>query len=159
MRYIMNKTDSLPEAPLVIRQIAHEHAEMISTCIECGCNDLNACWDEEANNPCHWIRLDRDAGLGVCSACHDAAARWDEGDRNVAVPVNADPGELAIWTVYNNPKDFPDLYVARKWINDKPTQEVLTADSLEGLRDLLPAGLVCMDSHSNDDPVIVETWF
>lgn len=130
-----------------------------STCIGCGCSDTNACWDEQSNNPCHWVRLDHAAGLGVCSACPESVARWDAGDRTVAVPVNAEPGGLAIWTVYNNLKDFPGQYVALKWINDTPTQDLLAAGSLDSLRDLLPPGLVCMTRNTGDDPTIVETWF
>lgn len=64
----------------------HERVN-IATCIGCGCDDLHACWDEEAGHPCSWIRLDRNAGLGVCSGCPDHATRWDEGDRAIAVPI------------------------------------------------------------------------
>ncbi len=59
----------------------------IAHCIECGCHDAAACWDEAVNQPCSWIRLNARAGLGVCSACPDAARRWDAGDRSVAVPL------------------------------------------------------------------------
>lgn len=60
----------------------------VATCIGCGCDDTRACWDDEAGQPCHWVRLDRRNGLGVCSVCKEEhAARWDAGDREVAVPV------------------------------------------------------------------------
>lgn len=59
----------------------------VATCIGCGCDDNHACWDEAAGNPCGWIRLDRSVGLGVCSCCLDHVARWDSGDREIAVPV------------------------------------------------------------------------
>jgi len=59
----------------------------LSTCIECGCTDTNACWDDEAEAPCHWLAVDVAAGVGVCSACPDAQERWDAGDRAIAVPV------------------------------------------------------------------------
>ncbi len=59
----------------------------VSTCIGCGCDDYHACWDEEAEQPCSWIRLDLDAGLGVCSTCLEHADRWDAGDTTLAVPL------------------------------------------------------------------------
>ena len=61
--------------------------QKIAQCIGCGCDDNHACYDEIADNPCHWVRLDRSAGLGVCSACPDDVPRWDAGDRTIAVPV------------------------------------------------------------------------
>lgn len=67
----------------------------IALCIGCGCDDLHACWDEQEGRPCHWLRVDRRAGLGVCSACGDElAAAWDAGDRTLRVPVEQ-PGERA----------------------------------------------------------------
>lgn len=33
------------------------------TCRECGCQDLSACWDEEAGPPCFWVERD------LCSRC------------------------------------------------------------------------------------------
>jgi len=64
---------------------AEEHN--IATCIGCGCDDYHACYDETEDQPCSWIRLDRSAGLGVCSVCPDDVTRWDVGDRSIAVPV------------------------------------------------------------------------
>lgn len=58
----------------------------VATCIGCGCDDYHACWDEEARQPCSWLRLDRNQGQGVCSTCHDHADRWDAGDTAPAVP-------------------------------------------------------------------------
>ncbi|MEW6612728.1 MAG: hypothetical protein AB1409_08305 [Pseudomonadota bacterium] len=59
----------------------------IALCIGCGCDDMNACWDDEKGAPCHWERLDRQAGLGVCSTCRQLAEAWDRGDREIRVPV------------------------------------------------------------------------
>lgn len=52
-------------------------------CIGCGCTDNHACIDLEAGQPCHWIRVDYDAGLGVCSVCVTLASNWDAGDRTL----------------------------------------------------------------------------
>lgn len=32
-------------------------------CRVCGCEDLNACWDERSGTPCFWVEED------LCSAC------------------------------------------------------------------------------------------
>lgn len=56
-------------------------------CIGCGCHDLAACWDDVADQPCHWTEVDRGAQLGVCSACApEHLARWHAGDRSPAMP-------------------------------------------------------------------------
>ncbi|MCL4525557.1 MAG: hypothetical protein M1492_03485 [Gammaproteobacteria bacterium] len=47
-------------------------------CIECGCDDYHAC-----AVGCSWVRLDREAGLGVCSECLHRVADWDLGDRSL----------------------------------------------------------------------------
>ena len=59
---------------------------MIATCIGCGCDDYHACGNEDTGRPCSWLRLDRGAGLGVCSECINDIDRWDAGDREIAVP-------------------------------------------------------------------------
>ncbi len=129
----------------------------IATCIGCGCDDNHACWSDATDNPCHWVRLDREAGLGVCSACPDDVKRWDAGDRSVS--VSAEPAGLSIWTIYDSPSDMPGKFVARKWINNQPTNECHKADTLKGIRQCLPPGLTQMPAQRGDDPVIVETWF
>lgn len=56
----------------------------IATCIGCGCDDNHACWDNKAGQPCGWLRIDRETGLGVCSACPEHTDRWDLGDTTSA---------------------------------------------------------------------------
>ncbi len=65
---------------------------------------------------------------------------------------------LEIWTVYDSPIDLPDRFVARKFVLDKPTGEILQDKTLEGLRSKLPPGLTRLERSQNDDPVIVECW-
>jgi hypothetical protein len=65
---------------------------------------------------------------------------------------------MPIWAIYFNPKDYPGKFVLRKWINDIPTDEVYTADSLDEIRMKVPLGLMCIKRYPQDDPVIVETW-
>lgn len=52
----------------------------IATCIGCACTDMQACVAD--GEPCYWLRLDRDAGRGVCSACPGHVEAWDKGDRS-----------------------------------------------------------------------------
>ena len=52
-----------------------------SVCIGCGCDDDHACYDDEAGVGCHWVRLDRAAGVGVCSCCWEIVKVWDAGQR------------------------------------------------------------------------------
>ena len=70
---------------------------------------------------------------------------------------------LSVWTVYDNPLDFPGLFVARKSVTHKGavlhTHEVLTASTLQELRELIPPGLFCMPRDPSDEPQIVECWF
>jgi hypothetical protein len=67
-----------------------------------------------------------------------------------------------MWTIYERPRDFPDKFVARPhfigpgWSTPLSYQKV--ANSLEGVRAMLPPGLHRMERQRDDDPVIVETW-
>lgn len=65
---------------------------------------------------------------------------------------------LALWTVYDSPTDLPGRFVARKWLLDQPTNDLLEDKTLDGLRAKLPPGLTCLARLPQDDPKIVETW-
>jgi hypothetical protein len=70
---------------------------------------------------------------------------------------------LNVWTVYYNPADFPDKYVARRFECKGPdgpfaTEDMRLADSLAEIRNLIPPGLYRMEPWQGDDPCIVETW-
>lgn len=71
---------------------------------------------------------------------------------------------LSMWTVYERPSDYPELYVARRWDIVRHarepvwTDDVRTAPTLEGLRALLPPGLHCMPRQHGDEPQVVEVW-
>lgn len=43
-------------------------ASQVCTCIKCGCTDDNACIDGYGV-ACHWVKVDRAAGTGICSQC------------------------------------------------------------------------------------------
>jgi hypothetical protein len=70
---------------------------------------------------------------------------------------------LNIWTVYDHPKDFPDVYVARRWEVSRAgivaTSSIIFSLDLNQLRPVLDSmGLTCMPRAENDDPSIVECW-
>lgn len=82
--------------------------EKLATCIGCGCDDLHACVREipldelverdmmgllpmpvrefPTVEPCHWLRVDYAAGIGVCSACPGLVEAWDAGERGHFTP-------------------------------------------------------------------------
>ena len=67
--------------------------------------------------------------------------------------------EIEIWTVYDHPSDFPGKYVARLFIGDKPTNQVIVTKNINSIRAKLAVkGLTCLHRQENDDPKIMETW-
>jgi hypothetical protein len=70
---------------------------------------------------------------------------------------------LSVWTVYDNPADYPGLFVARRSEARAGmvlhTHEVLVAKTLQELREQIPAGLFCTPRDPSDEPQIVECWF
>ena len=69
---------------------------------------------------------------------------------------------MRMYTVYRHSRDYPEKYVVRRFdIRDDgshTTGWVRTADSLEGIRSLIPPGLACLTRSDGDEPEIVETW-
>lgn len=68
------------------------------------------------------------------------------------------PG-LPIWVVYDHPTDWPDHFVARLWVGERPTGDMLLAFDIEVIRQTLAEkGLTRLDRMEGDDPNIAETW-
>jgi hypothetical protein len=69
---------------------------------------------------------------------------------------------LPVWTIYRPiTREYPGFWVARMHIvlpTMKPTRFVITHDTLEELRTLLPPGLVRAAADPRDVPEIEETW-
>lgn len=69
---------------------------------------------------------------------------------------------LPMWAIYNQTtREYPGLWVARMHVilpESKPTRFVMTHDSLEEIRGILPPGLTRLARNSLDVPEIVETW-
>ena len=65
---------------------------------------------------------------------------------------------LQMYVIYEHPSDYPNSYVLRLFRDGTPTPLHVVADSLEGVRQFIPAGLVRIPREGADDPVIVESW-
>jgi hypothetical protein len=82
---LMNSTTESVQA----RQDGAPEAGAVAHCIGCGCHDFAACSNEQTGVPCHWLRVDRKVGLGVCSECGAHLARWEAGERERPVALNS----------------------------------------------------------------------
>jgi hypothetical protein len=65
---------------------------------------------------------------------------------------------LDVWIIYDSPSDYPGHFVARRFLVNQPTADVLTAATLEDVRALLPKGLLRLERTQHDQPHIVEVW-
>lgn len=70
---------------------------------------------------------------------------------------------LSIWTITENPRDCPGMFVARRHVIEAgghhPTNEAYTSNDIEPLRAMFrDAGLALIPRDAGDDPVIVESW-
>lgn len=64
-----------------------------------------------------------------------------------------------IWVVYDHPSDFPNNYVARCFIGEEDTGNIMVCPSLERLQnELMRMGLTKLMPMPGDPPVIIETW-
>ena len=70
---------------------------------------------------------------------------------------------MPMWTVYQNPKDYPGQFVARRFViigmgHVAPTDDVVVGQTLDQVRTLLPPGLYRLERMPGDDAKIVEVW-
>jgi hypothetical protein len=73
--------------------------------------------------------------------------------------MSGEPVQLTVWVIYDHPADFPGAFVARKWVGDQPTDEMILSDNVARLRVAMQRRyLHCLPRHHSDDPAIVETW-
>lgn len=82
----------------------------------------------------------------------------------LAVVVLMKTPPVSLWTVYDRPKDYPNSFVARRFLIDaygaKPTESIIISDNLRVLRNILAyeMHLTCLNREQGDDPNIVESW-
>ncbi len=74
-----------------------------------------------------------------------------------------DADALHIWTLYDNPSDYPGMFVLREWATDargaRPLPGIFVAPKIETLRAQMEGlGLTCLPRSDGDDPCIVECW-
>lgn len=71
---------------------------------------------------------------------------------------------LAMYVIYDRPRDYPDKIVIRKWIAapgmEIPTRFITLHDTLEEAREALaPLRLYRDERNPAADPVVLEVWF
>lgn len=72
--------------------------------------------------------------------------------------------QLEFWTVYDNPKDFPGQFVARRFEvssdqEPQPTKDALLGKSFADLEEhFSKQGFTWLPRNSGDDPVIVGVY-
>lgn len=67
------------------------------------------------------------------------------------------------YTVYFNPKDYPNKYIVRKFevLSQKeplPREVIYEGKSLYQARRAIPCNCICFKRHNDDEKPIVETW-
>jgi hypothetical protein len=77
--------------------------------------------------------------------------------------TDASKEPTVMWTVYDHPTDYPNNFVARKFLIGPnqviPQLDTMICPDVEMIRDRLRAmGLVKLMRSDGDDPVIMETW-
>lgn len=69
---------------------------------------------------------------------------------------------LSMWTIYLDAKDFPGVYVARRFVigpgTVTPTTHVIQRTLPELREEMQRRGLVLMARNETDEPQIVESW-
>lgn len=84
----------------------------------------------------------------------------------VELPINHEPPPgtfMTHWVIYKHPKDQPDRYVLRPHHITDAHNVIIDPTGwahrdVEVLRSIIPPGMVKLDRHPDDDPVIYEVW-
>lgn len=65
----------------------------------------------------------------------------------------------AMWVVYDRPKDYPDMVIARRWVDGVATSDTIKAPHLIGMGVVL-AGMPVKPYPllPGEDPAIVSKW-
>jgi hypothetical protein len=72
---------------------------------------------------------------------------------------------MKLFVIYDHPTDFPDKFVLRVWIVDfandgqvRPLSVHFLSETLEGVRQYVPRGMINAGRKDDDDPKIKEVW-
>ena len=72
-------------------------------------------------------------------------------------------GMMAVWVIYERPRDYPSGYVLRaqfvmKDRTIRPDEIAWYSDNPDKLRSILPPNLNKLMPSQRDDPTVLETW-
>jgi len=122
------------------------------------------CLYEQSAAPSLFMEMGYNAGHGSCMNCDvflhlEIVPDLDGHEMKATLWGDyLEKKNLTNWTIYKHPKDYPDKVVARKFILDKPTSEIIIGNTIEEVRSGIPKGLTRFLPDERDDSVIVETW-
>jgi hypothetical protein len=64
-----------------------------------------------------------------------------------------------MWVVYDHPTDFPNNFVARCWLGEEASGDIIVSPDITALREVLAIkGLYRLERQEGDDPIIMEVW-
>lgn len=70
--------------------------------------------------------------------------------------------QIEAWVIYRHPPDYPNSFVARKFLLSPPSLDLIVSDTAQDVRHIiasLPTRMLTRIEHGEfDDPAIVETW-
>ena len=74
-----------------------------------------------------------------------------------------DEAMLEMFVIYENPADYPDKFVCRRWVVKSdgasvPDGHCWVAPTLAVARERVPPGCYRLDHQPGEDPCILETW-
>ncbi|WP_339149036.1 MULTISPECIES: hypothetical protein [unclassified Sutcliffiella] len=72
--------------------------------------------------------------------------------------INFSKYKMPIIVIFSSPTDYQDMYIARIFDVNKPTNYILMRTNLEAIRKEIPKGFSLIKKSPGDDPTIVETW-
>lgn len=72
--------------------------------------------------------------------------------------IAQDDDDMSTWVVFEEPPDFPNQYVARRYRAYVDTGEYVSGSTLIEVRAKLPPGLMRLERSAHDDPIVRESW-
>lgn len=65
---------------------------------------------------------------------------------------------IRVWTIYDHPEDYPDSFIARKFLNNSPTDDIIVSDNLANIEQELEDMGYCELPVHEPNPQIVSVW-